>query len=154
MAVTEIHQNCSKRQLNWSLHAHRFRDGGSEAGSVVDRDALAQVSSGYSSFPCQSFIPLISPQSSPSIIQSWYSIPQNDSCNSGIWFNSTRIPTNAMELSATREGPQHNRHILYITKVPYCSSTRPEASIYPYHEANESSPHNPHHSIISLQDPS
>jgi hypothetical protein len=60
-----------------------FEPCSSHVGSVVDRAALGQVSSEYFSFPCHSFIPLIAPQSSPSIIQGWYNRPINDRSNSG-----------------------------------------------------------------------
>jgi hypothetical protein len=46
--------------------------------------ALGQVFSEYLGFPCHSFIPLIAPQSPPSIIQSWYSRPINDRSNRGL----------------------------------------------------------------------
>jgi hypothetical protein len=40
--------------------------------SVVDTEARSQVLSEYFGFSCHSFIPLIAPQSSPSILQGWY----------------------------------------------------------------------------------
>jgi hypothetical protein len=55
----------------------------------VDRTAVGQVFPEYFSFPCQSFIPLVASQSSPSIIQGWYSKPINGHSNSGLGFTST-----------------------------------------------------------------
>jgi hypothetical protein len=43
-----------------------------------------QVFSKYLSFPCHSFIPLIVPQPSSSIIWSWYNRPINGRSNSGL----------------------------------------------------------------------
>jgi hypothetical protein len=37
-------------------------------------------------FPCQSYIPPIAPQSSPSIMQGWYNRPINDLSDSGLGF--------------------------------------------------------------------
>jgi hypothetical protein len=57
----------------------------SHVGSVVDRGALGQVFSEYFGFPCHPFIPLITPQSSPSsLIQGWYNMPINGRSNSGL----------------------------------------------------------------------
>jgi hypothetical protein len=47
---------------------------------------MGQVSSDYFGLPCHSFIP----QSSPSIIQSWYNMPINDLSNSDL--GSTPAP--------------------------------------------------------------
>jgi hypothetical protein len=52
-------------------------------GFVVDRETLQLFSSEYFGFPCKSFTPLIAPQSSPSIIQSWYTRPINGHSNNG-----------------------------------------------------------------------
>jgi hypothetical protein len=42
---------------------------------VVDKVALGQVFSEYFGFPCQFFIPPVSPQSSSPIIRGWYNKP-------------------------------------------------------------------------------
>jgi hypothetical protein len=42
---------------------------------VVDKVALGQVFSEYFGFPCQIFIPPISPESQSPIIRGWYSRP-------------------------------------------------------------------------------
>jgi hypothetical protein len=67
-----------------------FESGSSRVGSVVDRAALRQVFSEYLGFTCYSFIPLIATQSSPSIIQGWYSRPIYDRSNIGL--GSTPAP--------------------------------------------------------------
>jgi hypothetical protein len=51
---------------------------------VVDIVALGQAFSKYFGFPCQPFVPLIAPQSSPSIVQGWYNRPINGGSNSGL----------------------------------------------------------------------
>jgi hypothetical protein len=67
-----------------------FEPRSSHEGSMVDRAALRQVSSEFFGFPCHSFIPLIAPQSSPSIMQGWYNRPIYDRSNSGL--GSTPVP--------------------------------------------------------------
>jgi hypothetical protein len=49
----------------------------------VERAVLWQVPSKYFDLLCHSFMLLISPQLSPSIIQGWYSKSLNDHRNSG-----------------------------------------------------------------------
>jgi hypothetical protein len=51
---------------------------------VVESAALGQVFSEYFGFLCQSFIPLIAPQSLPFIIQGWDSMPINGRSESGL----------------------------------------------------------------------
>jgi hypothetical protein len=46
-----------------------FNPASSHVGSVLDEVALGQIFSEYFGFSCHSFIPVIAPQSSPSIIQ-------------------------------------------------------------------------------------
>jgi hypothetical protein len=59
-----------------------FEPASSKVESVVDRAAVGRVSSEHFGFPSHSFIPLIVPQSSPSIIQGWYNKPINGRSNS------------------------------------------------------------------------
>jgi hypothetical protein len=58
--------------------------GSSLVGFVLDKAALGPDFSEHFSFPCQSFIPLTAPQSSPSIIQGWYNRPISGRSNSGL----------------------------------------------------------------------
>jgi hypothetical protein len=67
-----------------------FESGSSHVGSVVERAALGQVSSKYFGFPCNSFIPLITPQSSPFAIQCWYNGPIYGLSNSGLGSTPTK----------------------------------------------------------------
>jgi hypothetical protein len=54
----------------------KFDSGLNNVGSAVERAALGQVFSEYYGFLCQSFIPLIVPQLSTSIILGWYNTPK------------------------------------------------------------------------------
>jgi hypothetical protein len=64
--------------------------GSSHVEFVVDTATLRQVSPKYFGFPCHSFIPPVSPQSTPSIIQAWYNRPVNDCRSSGL--GSSPVP--------------------------------------------------------------
>jgi hypothetical protein len=64
-----------------------FELGSSHVGFVLDKATLRQVSSEYFGFLCHLFIPLIAPQSSPSVTQSWYNKLVNGLNKSG--FGST-----------------------------------------------------------------
>jgi hypothetical protein len=63
-----------------------FEPVSSRIGTVMDRAALGQVLSDHFCFLCHSFIPLIAPQSSPSIIHGWYNRPINGCSHSGLCF--------------------------------------------------------------------
>jgi hypothetical protein len=63
------------KSADFPLQEPGFQPGSSHVGTVVDRAALGQVFSEYFNFPCHSFIPLITPQLSPFVIQSWYKWP-------------------------------------------------------------------------------
>jgi hypothetical protein len=53
-------------------------------GSVLDRAAPGQLFSEYFGFPCHSFIPLIAPQLTSSLIQGCYSRLINGCSNNGL----------------------------------------------------------------------
>jgi hypothetical protein len=67
-----------------------FEPASSHVGSVVDIAAMGQVSFEHFGFPCHSFVPLIAPKSSPSIIQGCYNRLINGRSNSGL--GSTQAP--------------------------------------------------------------
>jgi hypothetical protein len=102
--------------------------------SVVDRAALRQAFSEYFRFPCHySFIPLISLQLSPRIIQGWHSRSINGHSNNGL--GSTTAPQIKKEkkipnLSKHKIPPLHMIiskfspvHILKVCFSKICSDT-------------------------------
>jgi hypothetical protein len=61
-----------------------FEPESSHVRYTVNRAALEQVFSVGFGFPCNSFMPIIVPQLSQSIVQGWHNRPINGSSNSGL----------------------------------------------------------------------
>jgi hypothetical protein len=76
-----------------------------------------RVFSEHFGFSCQLFIPLFAPQSSPSVIQGWYSRPINGRSSSGAWFHSshTKIKDECHE-TANSAKAYHSRDVHFSTR--------------------------------------